>query len=252
MKNWNLVNFRDLGNYQTKEGKKIQRCRLLRSGEPVGLTEETKQQLLSTYQLRQIIDFRGVDEREKSPDDSFPNVNYIHIDIFGVNAPSMENMEEQMTEKLADQFLRDSYQAMIYEQHSRQGYQNFLKHLLAQEEGSTLFHCFAGKDRTGFAAALILSLLDVDRETIFEDYLQTNELRFEANQKLIQEEIEANNISEEQQKAFYVALTVKPDYLEEIFAIMDKEFGGIKQYTKEILAFSDQDLIDLKKLYLEN
>ena len=109
--------------------------------------------------------------------------------------------------------------------------------LLQHSQVPVLFHCTAGKDRTGIASALILTALGVDKTTIISDYLLTNDCLTGKYDNL-------------RQYGRFVEFfeTVRVEYLEAAFSEIDKNFGGMDSYLKNQLAV-DVDL--LRTMYLE-
>ena len=247
-----LVNFRDLGGMQTVEGLKVRANRLLRAGEVVKLSEEDLRCLREEYQLRKIIDFRHVSEIEEKPDDEIEGATYLHLDIFKdtmKNMPSHEEMMKQLKPSLANQFMKDANRQFIVSKGARQGYQQFFRSCLENKEGALLFHCTAGKDRTGFGAALLLKTLGVRDEDILEDYLKSATQRQQANQQII-EAAKARGLKGEQLEALGMLMTVKREYLEAAFETIKEEYGDFNTYMKDGLEISEQEMEELRKEYL--
>ena len=175
----NLMNFRDLGGMKTACGRTVAPKRLLRAAQPVHLTEEERA-TLTEFGLKSIIDFRTILETEKYPVDIFDGVEYKHIDIMGENnaqaaAPNFwEKLIKENPAQVGVEFMR-TYKEFAISVPSRKGYGDFVRACIAQKNGAVLFHCAAGKDRTGFAAAIVLRLLGVSDDDIFEDYLKSKE-----------------------------------------------------------------------------
>lgn len=232
-----VVNFRDLGGIENKAGKKIKPKCILRSGELVSIAKQDREQLLSQYQLKKIIDLRGKEEVSKSPDDLFADVEYLHIDIMAdinKNTTSLYDLLKYANVAQVDKAMVNVYEQLILDPTAQKGYQAFLQEFIVQEEGAVLFHCFAGKDRTGVGAALLLSLLDVDQELIFQDYLQTNQQRQQANQKILAN-FSSTIVDEEHKRALERALLVDRMYLEATFATIHKHYDNVPNYVRDIL-----------------
>lgn len=244
-----LVNFRDIGGYVGKDGKRVALKRILRSGEVVGLSDEDKQVLINDYQLSDIVDFRGEVEVNERPDDSFEGVTYHHIDILGdlLNDDAGKSGLTQIDDpKLHMQQL---YAEMVELPSAKKGYHDFFNQLLETASGSTLFHCFAGKDRTGLGAALVLSILGVSQEDIFTDYLKTNSQRKEANDALV-EEYRKEGYSAKELDSIEEKLYVRKEYLEEAFRVIGENYGSIENYVIEELDIPKESLKKLQDMYL--
>lgn len=235
------------------DGKSIQLKRLLRSGEVVNLPDDEKQQLVEEYGLKLIIDFRTKIETVESPDDVITGVEYLHIDILEDaedRAPSMENFSKISDEKQAQAFMEAIYGMTISDENSQKGYALFIKKALENKEGSILFHCFAGKDRTGIGAAILLTLLGVSREDIFEDYLKTNELRAQANKAICDAQRKAGK-SEQTIAVMNEFLCVQKEYLECVYDIAERQSGSLESFIRETMGVTGHMIEELKANYLE-
>lgn len=113
----------------------------------------------------------------------------------------------------------------------------FLALAAKADRGPILFHCAAGKDRTGIAAALLLSALGTDRETIFQDYLLSNPGLGDKYDDILKARPE-----------LAPAVAADASYLEAAFEVIDSEFGGLEAFLKRQLR---ADRSALQALYLE-
>lgn len=248
-----LVNFRDLGGYEALDGRKIQNKRLLRSGEVVGLSSQDTSVLTNNYELQHIIDLRGSDEISEKPDDKLINVDYTNIDILKKskeNTASEEGMLQNLEPEVSDKRMQDLYRNLITGDYAIKGYQEFVRLSLENTEGSLLFHCFAGKDRTGVGAAILLGMLGVNRQDIMTDYLKTNIQRIPANQLLLAE-AKQNGLNDRQLQGLNNLLTVKSEYLELAWQTIDQEYGSFDEYINNGLAVSNSDKKELQLNYLK-
>ncbi len=247
-----LVNFRDLGNMTTQEGLKVKENHLLRSGEVVNLSDEDIQTLVDTYRVTQIIDFRSEGEVTEKPIDKIPGTEYLNIDVMKDVAQSVAMQEEMMKNLqpgLVDDHMKEVNQQFVTLESARKGYEQFLKACLNNEEGATLFHCFAGKDRTGFGAAILLKTLGVREEDIMSDYLKTVEQRKEANEVFIQQSRQ-KGLPEDKLEALRTIMSVKKEYLTEAFLTIEKEYENFENYIKTGLNMTEADIANLKQKYL--
>jgi protein-tyrosine phosphatase len=128
------------------------------------------------------------------------------------------------------------------------GYRKFIDVLL-NPQGALLFHCFAGKDRTGWGAVIILKILGVSDEDIVEDYLATNAGRKAANDQLI-EEYRAKGFTDEQLIYLEELMSVKASYLEVAFNIVREKFSTFDNYLAQVLNVTDEEVAKLRRLYL--
>jgi protein-tyrosine phosphatase len=113
---------------------------------------------------------------------------------------------------------------------------------LLEQPTPQVFHCTAGKDRTGFAAALLLSALGVDRATIEHDYLLTNQLY----------KRDARLEGQGHAHVMKVLWQVQPEFLDAAFEAVDGQHGGMTDYLHGAIGLSTQELAELRKLLLED
>jgi protein-tyrosine phosphatase len=109
-----------------------------------------------------------------------------------------------------------------------------------------LFHCTAGKDRTGWLAALLLSALGVERSTVVEDYLRTNELNAKSTAYLLS--TFADRVPDP--SGLLPLFEARKEYLEAAFAEVDR-YGGIEPYLREALGLDDAVLTALRETLLD-
>ncbi len=169
-------NLRDLGGYRTADGRRVRMGLVFRSASLANLTDADLAQF-GTLGIRTVCDLRGVRESERAPSRlpgaDTPEVVPLPIEPrVGASLRDLLRREEATGE---DTFalLQAAYAAYVGEHLPR--YRTLFS-LLLEERLPLLFHCSAGKDRTGFGAALLLTVLGVPRETVMADYLATNRI----------------------------------------------------------------------------
>ena len=156
----------------------MKKNRLLRSGELSKVTEDDIKTLKEIYQLHNIVDLRTKNERNSAPDMEIPGTVYYSLDFFQGEddrqaTGSAEQLQQMQSKEQVDRKMKELYTAFVVSAGARQKMYELLQLLLNTAEGSTLIHCFAGKDRTGIFAAVILTILGVSKEDIAADYLKT-------------------------------------------------------------------------------
>ncbi|MCK8785346.1 tyrosine-protein phosphatase [Roseomonas sp. NAR14] len=171
------TNLRDLGGYRTDDGRSVRFGRVFRSASLARLTPADLP-CLAALGLRTVCDLRGVRESEKAPSvlprSEAPEIVPLSIEPrVGASLRDMLAREEATGEDVRD-LLRIAYTAYATDHLPR--YRTLFDLLLREERLPLLFHCSAGKDRTGFGAALLLTALGVPRATVIEDYLATNRI----------------------------------------------------------------------------
>ena len=233
-------NFRDVGGYRTAAGLRIKRGRVFRSDHLASLTANDLSQL-QRIGLTHSLDFRGVAECETTPY-AIPGVSRVALNIEPSVIAKMQALVAQGIEPTTEdtvELMRGTYRDFVNNNASTFG--RFLKHLL-EEPTPQVFHCTAGKDRTGFAATLLLSVLGVDRATIEQDYLLTNQLyRRDPN-------IEGKGPLH----VMKVLWGVQPAFLHAALETVDQQHGGMTAYLHGAIGLSTQDVAELRALLLEN
>ncbi|WP_343528070.1 tyrosine-protein phosphatase [Sphingomonas sp.] len=236
-------NFRELGGYRTADGRMVKWGLLYRSGQMHDLTS-ADYAYLQKLGIRTVCDFRDTRERTTEPTlwpaGHSPKVlsDDYALDMSGMMLPgdpstwTHEQVVSAMTAtypKLLDQF-RGQYARMFAE--------------LLAGHAPLAFHCTAGKDRTGVAAALLLSALGVPRATIIADYLLSN-------QHMAPPPAHPTGfwakLSPEAARGF---AGVDRRYIDAVFAVIDRHPGGMAGYLKDEMGLGPKEIARLRGLYL--
>lgn len=233
------ANFRHVGGYSAHGGLRVAANRIFRSDHLGGLTAEDARQL-SALGLTRILDLRGEMERTAAP--CALREATVH------SLPIEPTVVQKLTDLIAAgrtlsradvvALMQDTYRGFVL--HNTHRFAQLFSHLLASGE-PTVFHCTAGKDRTGFAAALVLRSLGVDEENVMRDYLLTNERlkpRVPSRIDLAPEIVE-------------VLWRVQPEFLDAAFEALSQAYGGIESYFREGLGLREAERERLRALYLE-
>ena len=232
-------NFRDVGGYLTTNGQRVRRGRVFRSDHLAGLTDADVARL-QALGVGHSLDFRGVAEFTATPYD-IPGVQRVALTIEPTVVARMQALVAQGIEPTTEEtveLMRETYRDFVNRNADTFG--RFLKHLLEQPTPQ-VFHCTAGKDRTGFAAALLLSALGVDQATIEHDYLLTNQL-YRRDPRL-----EGKGPAHVMQ----VLWQVQPEFLHAAYEAVDAQHGGMQNYLHGAIGLSPQELVELKRMLLE-
>ncbi|WP_441251460.1 tyrosine-protein phosphatase [Kitasatospora sp. McL0602] len=205
------VNARDLGGYRTRDGRTVRHGVALRADALNRLTEADLAVLVAGG-LRRVVDLRSLDEvREAGPDvipglpvaeisaaeySSEPvtvepaepgGLTLHHLPIFAADfdiyvalrdalaGRDAERQREVLGDGKAGRMMEGLYRWFVTSPVARARFAEVVRLLAAPDGPPVLFHCSAGKDRTGWAAAIALTAVGVERETVYEDYLLTNE-----------------------------------------------------------------------------
>ena len=224
-------NMRDLGGYRTIYGKHVKWKTFLRSDDMNKLTS-TDLDYLTLLPLRTVVDFRGEAEKRAAAD-HLPQTVSKHIPL-PIEAGNMSDIAHFDKNNLSG-VMEDVYAFIV--RHMQDTYKEFFRILTEKANTPLLFHCSAGKDRTGIAAALLLSALGVERDTIIEDYMLSAQ-HIQAKYDFITKD----------HPELKPLTTVRKEYLETAFRVIDKEFGGIESYLINNL---EADIEKLRNLYTE-
>ena len=247
------VNLREMGGYQTRSGQHLRWHKLLRSGDLSNLDQKGQEQLIA-YGLKYDLDFRSDSEVKNFPDPSLKGVKYDHLPVYG-NSPETPTLHWRRVKgrlKHKEKFQMASniggiYQNVILNYHSQQAYGSMFHYLLIndQQDQSVLFHCSAGQDRTGIGAALIEKLFDLPNETITADYLLSN-MVYSSRQTQVITDDEVDDYINQMNLSDVQAYNINA-----IFDAIDYFYGDYEHFTREALKLSNQDIADLKKIYLD-
>ena len=171
------VNLRDLGGYRTVDGLVVRPGRLYRSGMMHTITRAGLVALRDTFNLRTVVDLRNAAELEADGVSPFEDFGIVwHNAPIGGETVTTPDERRERFEALSDGRI-DWSESYIQMTRRAPGSFRTLVELAAEANRAPLaFHCSGGRDRTGVGAALLLSSLGVDDETIARDYALTGEL----------------------------------------------------------------------------
>ncbi|MEG1721127.1 MAG: tyrosine-protein phosphatase, partial [Pseudoflavonifractor sp.] len=259
-----VENARQLGGYRTEDGRRVKDGLLLRSGKLSGATPEDKARLTATYHLTQVVDFRTTDEIAAGPDPALTGVTNTHIGVLDESGSGSSSSSaitgiygadpvDAIIGMVKDGVVSDEmYLSFLSDAHSLAAYRQFFEVLLANQSGATLWHCTGGKDRAGTAAALLLSALGVDRETVLQDFALTND--FNAAKIAYMADAAAQKGADPVTVAGVRTLVgVDRSFMEKLLNTIDKTFGSVPAFftAKNGLGLSETQLATLKDMYLE-
>jgi protein-tyrosine phosphatase len=239
------INFRDLGGYTTSDGRHVKWKTVYRSADISKLTPAD----LDALRVRHIwydVDLRGVAESAQAPDRKNPGTDYILC-------PAGSDSTNTMMARLAG--MRSSGDSLMLAFYSNTTYLTaryqpfFAKLLVLPDTDALVFHCTAGKDRTGIGAALLLYALGVPYATIEEDYTATNYYRAGDNEKSMDMMVTRYHFSKEVAEAMMGA---RPDYLKATFEAIRSRYGSIDHYLAAELGLTPDKRDALKNKFLIN
>ena len=243
-------NFRDFGGYRSADGKQVRWGYLFRSGQLSSLSDADVA-LLASLDLDLVFDFRRLEEQEadasRLPRQSTPRVVSLPI-IPGSNSRFFERAGEQSNQPDAMfNFMLEINRDFAGPQAVT--YSRMFREILAAPDARFLVHCAAGKDRTGFAAAIILLALGVSRDLVMRDYLLTA--------RYYLPERELDRLRRKYQLEHMVAESILPmlevheDYLANALHHIDENYRSVEDYLEQALGVGPAELAELRARYLE-
>lgn len=232
-------NFRDLGGYTGHGGRTVRWRRLFRSDHLAALTQDDIVEL-SRHGLGRVYDFRG--EAERAPLlCAMPGVAVYSLPIEPTVVQGMTDLlatGHRLTPQDTVLLMQNTYRAFVH--NNATAYAEFFR-LLLEEDVPMVFHCTAGKDRTGFAAAMILLSLGVDRQVVMQDYLLTNQFF----------RMPDTSSSQLPTEVLQVLWRVQEEFLDAALHAVDNDYGGVQSYMETALGVGQRERERLETLYLQ-
>lgn len=251
-----VPNLRDLGGYKTNDGATVVHGLVYRSNQLAPISPEDMKKF-AELGLKNDYDLRTEAERTPVPDQLPPGVNNVWLDVLkdaSGSAPTnllalLQNPEEgnkELGDGKIEAIFITSYREFVSLSSAKTAYHELFTSLADQNKLPALFHCTTGKDRTGWAAAALLTLLDVPKETVMKDYLRSNDYILPLYKKVIDGFVDGGGEPSIPQAIF----GVKVEYLEASFDEMQTKYGTIENYFSEGLGIDAKTQKTLRDLYL--
>lgn len=247
-------NFRDLGGHRTVFGRTVRQGLLYRSDALHSISADE----LPVYNglgIRQLVDLRTPHERESLPDITPENAEYTAVAVqspetgganFSLALADPEKARRMFADGAADRFMHEVYRELVTDDEALNGYRDLVERA-AKGPTALVFHCSAGKDRTGWGAALLLTLLGVERATVVADYLTSN-ARQANTDKWMRRLAEHSGLAWEE----VVPMTrVRAEYLETSYTHIDEVYGSFDRYAADGLKLSESTVEQLRERMLE-
>jgi protein-tyrosine phosphatase len=232
-------NFRDLGGYPGKDGRAVRWRQIFRSNH-LGHLTEADIDVLRGLGLKSAFDLRGTEERAAAVCASETiAVHSLPIEPTVVaELRALLDAGSPLSSAEAANAMRNSYRSYVRQNTSR--FRALFTHLL-EDHVPLVIHCTAGKDRTGFASALILHALGVPDDLIAQDYLLTNRYyrRDPSTGTDLPEEVRL------------VLTSVEASFLAASFDVIRADYGDLQGYFREGLGVGPRERAALEACYLE-
>ncbi len=240
-------NFRDCGGYPTKQGSEVKWGSIFRSGQLSKLDNQDIK-VIESLNLDLIFDFRREDEHEMEPS-RLPKNKMPRVVSLPINPGSSIAFYEQLDnlveegEDAVSKFMIEINKDFV-KSHSH-AFSKMFEEILSVKDARFLFHCSAGKDRTGFAAALILHFLGVSMNLIEYDYMLSKRY-FQVIQEVtnLQRKYGIEHLS---QKALYPMLDVRYEYIRAAIGRASEDFGNLDEYLATALGLTSTDKSEFQR-----
>ncbi|KAI0700583.1 protein-tyrosine phosphatase-like protein [Cytidiella melzeri] len=243
-----VVNVRDLGLYPTKYSGMITKPNILyRSGEVSRITEEG-QHRLRELGVTVVYDLRSDTEIEKynTPCPVIEGIDVVRVPVF-----KHEDYTPEMMAKRFELYASGKTEAFmeLYSQileHGGPAFGAIFRHVRDHPDSGCMFHCTAGKDRTGVAAALFLKLAGVDDDAIAEDYSLTRVGREPIRALVMERLAKVPMFAADNEKALNM-LTSRKEVMIAFLRLIDEKYGGVEAYLKAYAHLSDEDISTVRR-----
>lgn len=257
-----VKNARSMEGLRMEDGRTIRKGKLLRSG---NLSKATAADFRHLGKLSAVVDFRTDIERGMNPDLVPAGTRYLPLTctvrrmdtmkeffllVNGPQPPTGEQLIRFARKPSTKAAAREIVSEFATAPANQAVYSRFLHTLLEPHDGAVLWHCTFGKDRTGFGSALVLAALGADRATIAADHaysLRSLKGRLDA----LLPKMKASGATQEDLDTVTAMVGIHPSSLQHALDIIDTRYGGMKNYLHNQMHLSEQDIQNLRNLYLE-
>ena len=198
--------------------------------------------LLRDKGIKVVIDLRNKDEVERLKDTNIKAITFVNNPLLPESKEGDESPLKTVTIKHMTLPDMDNAYRELVRRDRKQAWTNVFN-ILLNTDGAVLYHCSAGKDRTGVLSAVILTALGIDKETIYKDYLLTNEKPLYYKKLALEMDPESREI-------FLDYFQAKKEYLDAAFEEIDKEYGSFDKFLLECCSMDENKLTIFKDKYL--
>jgi protein-tyrosine phosphatase len=250
-----ISNFRDLGGYPTADGHQVKWGVLYRTG-TLAHSSNADLEGLEQLNLKTLIDFRSSTEKEQEPNRLPDPVGFAVIEI-----PTLDDGNKAMVGEIMERIETGNFEGLEPNQMmldaNRQfastftpQFRQFVATVKEADGAPIVWHCSAGKDRTGFAAAILLRILGVPQTVIMQDYMASKQHALEARKsqllmlRLFKGQEAADKLS--------ILMGVEEEWLQAAFEEIDATWGSFDNYVHDGLKLSTADIARLKETLLTN
>ncbi|KAJ7774097.1 protein-tyrosine phosphatase-like protein [Mycena olivaceomarginata] len=244
-----VINVRDLGglpsrlypNLATKPGY------LYRSAELSGITDQGKVQF-KELGISQVFDLRSDTEIAKynTPGPEIDGVQISHVPVFEKEdySPEMMAKRYQLYASGKTEAFMELYSQIL--EHGGPSFGTILRHVRDRPNEPCLFHCTAGKDRTGVIAAILLKLAGVDNDVIAQDYALTRIGR-EPARAMIMERLNKEPLFASNSEAALNMFTCRDITMLAFLDLLDDKYSGVEGYVRRFTGLGDEDIATIRR-----
>jgi protein-tyrosine phosphatase len=253
-------NVRDLGGIVTADGRRVREGLLFRAS-ALGRLTDADLAALTERKLACVVDLRDATEIETAPPDRLPTdpaPRVRHIPVFDPKHPVFMYVSAVLMGHDVSAVPRPEdgspgamiaiYRWMVTDPGARASFGAAVRSLAEVDGAPLLYHCSAGKDRTGWLSAVVLGILGVDRDTIMADYLATNDYSRAANEAIL-DAMRARGRFDDPAVVLPV-FEARQEYLVAACDEMDRRYGGVIGYVREGLGVPDEVVDALRERLL--
>lgn len=259
------LNVRELGGLELKNGRKVKSGKLIRSGRLSDLTESDKQVLREKWNVTTIVDLRNEQEILEHPDKELDGAVLKHICLlsgekkgisredFGMSISlfAINRAQSLLEEGGSRKLLEGMYGQMACNKDCIERITEFFELILSQKDGSLIWHCTSGKDRTGVLGVLLLWALGADLETIKADYLYTNRQNTGYRENLL-ERMRKRGAKSHVVEEMRILESVDWIYIESFLKSLEETYGSIDAFLTNKIGINEERKKQLLELYTEH
>jgi len=260
-----IENARDMGTLVMQNKQTIRTGMLVRSGNLSKATDGDVALLKEKYNLTNVFDFRFEAEANAAPDRIIDGVSYTHLSTlpqafiqgFSTSRPDTTKMDTRdmmavlmkyAFDPKAQAMARQLYPAIVTDSTAQHYYGEFLSGVL-NAKGGVLWHCSQGKDRAGWASALLLAALGASRETIVEDFDLSNQ-SYARQVEALSEKVRDKEGGMDAVAFIRAMVGVNRENFEATLDLIDQRYGSLSGYIENQLGFKKEEQQQLRLKYL--
>ena len=245
-------NFRDVGGYRTEDGRWVRMGVAYRSNGLAALTDSDYARLRG-LDLKLVCDLRLEEERRKLPDPEIPNssasADALSADVAadsGHHGSALRVLIKRGDDAAVLNFMKGAYRDFVDLPSAQSAYHRLFMRLAEPGSLPTVFHCTAGKDRTGWAQAVLLTILRVPRKTIIEDYVLTDRYMSAGALEQIRKSMPGVDVAMSKELT-----AADPAYLQTAFAEVDERYGSFDGYLRQGLRLDAPTIDRIRANFLQ-